>query len=140
MASFFKSLYFYMANPLLLWVALLFRYPVFIWLILAEYQEQVLMFSLINRFRTLNKLSSLVYLDLHGGFLDPEELKVIQNALGGKVQLNKFKFSSVARPTVGPRRSSIWGLRVRDWRNRSMDFWLSCQIDLIWLCFCDYRV
>lgn len=64
--------------------------------------------------RALNKLSSLVYLDLHGGFLDTEELKVIQTALGGRVQINKFKFSSVARPTVGPRRSSIWGLRVRD--------------------------
>lgn len=64
--------------------------------------------------RKLQKLNSLAYLDIHGGFIDTEEIKIIQGALGAKVGINKFKFSSVARPTVGIRRTSIWGLKVRD--------------------------
>lgn len=30
------------------------------------------------------------------------------------IGINKFIHSSVARPTVMPRRTSIWGLRTRD--------------------------
>jgi F-box and leucine-rich repeat protein 1 (S-phase kinase-associated protein 2) len=30
------------------------------------------------------------------------------------IQVNKYPFSSIARPTTGIRRTSIWGLRVRD--------------------------
>ncbi|KAJ8965854.1 hypothetical protein NQ317_017396 [Molorchus minor] len=62
----------------------------------------------------LRKVYSLSYLDIHGGYIDTEELKVVQDGLGAKVQINKFKFSSVARPTVGLKRSSIWNMRVRD--------------------------
>ncbi|KAJ8920214.1 hypothetical protein NQ315_011875 [Exocentrus adspersus] len=62
----------------------------------------------------LKKLFNLAYLDIHGGYIDPEELKTVQDSLGARVQINKFKFSSVARPTVGMRRSSIWNMRVRD--------------------------
>lgn len=62
----------------------------------------------------LKTLRSLAYLDIHGGYIDQQELKVVQEALGSKVHINKFKFSSVARPTVGPKRSSIWGLSTRD--------------------------
>ena len=30
------------------------------------------------------------------------------------IEINKFMFTSVARPTVGIKRTSIWNLRVRD--------------------------
>ncbi|KAF7279944.1 S-phase kinase-associated protein 2-like [Rhynchophorus ferrugineus] len=62
----------------------------------------------------LRKLINLSYLDIHGGYIDGAELKEVENDLGGSVQINQFKFSSVARPTVGMRRSSIWNMRVRD--------------------------
>lgn len=51
---------------------------------------------------------------MHGGYVDTDELKRVEEHLGKKVNINKFKFSSVARPTVGARRSSIWGQCVRD--------------------------
>lgn len=63
---------------------------------------------------TLKKLANLNYLDVHGGYIEENELKEVQNVLGAGVQINQFKFSSVARPTVGMRRSSIWNMRVRD--------------------------
>ncbi|XP_017774518.1 PREDICTED: S-phase kinase-associated protein 2 isoform X2 [Nicrophorus vespilloides] len=63
---------------------------------------------------TLKKVKSLVYLDVHGGYIDYTELRIIQDGLGSHIHINKFKFSSVARPTVGARRSSIWNMRVRD--------------------------
>ncbi|KAF5306975.1 hypothetical protein FQR65_LT07197 [Abscondita terminalis] len=62
----------------------------------------------------LESIKSLMYLDVHGDHIDASELEAIQKSLGSNVKINKFKFSSVARPTVGPRRLSIWGLRVRD--------------------------
>ena len=30
------------------------------------------------------------------------------------LKLNKFPFSSIARPTTGVHRTSLWGLRVRE--------------------------
>ncbi|KAF2900448.1 hypothetical protein ILUMI_05743 [Ignelater luminosus] len=68
-------------------------------------------------YRSLQRLkvmNSLRYLDIHGGYIEAAELELVQNALGERVDINKFKFSSIARPTVGQRRTSIWGLRVRD--------------------------
>lgn len=62
----------------------------------------------------LRKLVNLSYLDVHGGYIDGDDLKEVQRDLGPIVQINQFKFSSVARPTVGLRRSSIWNMRVRD--------------------------
>ncbi|CAG9819243.1 unnamed protein product [Phaedon cochleariae] len=62
----------------------------------------------------LKKLFNLSYLDIHGGYVDIDELRLVQEGLGARVQINKFKFSSVARPTVGMRRTSIWNMRVRD--------------------------
>lgn len=59
-------------------------------------------------------MKSLRYLDVHGGYIEDSDLEAVQNALGERVDINKFKFSSIARPTVGTRRTSIWGLRVRD--------------------------
>ncbi|XP_019867241.1 S-phase kinase-associated protein 2 isoform X2 [Aethina tumida] len=61
----------------------------------------------------LKKSRNLAFLDIHG-FIDRTEVRAIQDGLGSQVQLNKFIFSSVARPTVGMRRTSIWNMRVRD--------------------------
>ncbi|XP_049762937.1 S-phase kinase-associated protein 2 [Schistocerca cancellata] len=60
----------------------------------------------------LASVTSLAYLDIFNLFQKPA-LAAIQLKLPN-VEINKFLFSSVARPTVGIRRTSIWGLRVRD--------------------------
>ncbi|XP_011495682.1 PREDICTED: S-phase kinase-associated protein 2 isoform X2 [Ceratosolen solmsi marchali] len=54
----------------------------------------------------------LRYLDIFG-LISDELLKTFQ-AKCDSVEINKFQYSAVARPTVGVRRTSIWGLRVRD--------------------------
>ncbi|CAK9796887.1 S-phase kinase-associated protein 2 [Anthophora plagiata] len=61
---------------------------------------------------TLAYMPSLLYLDVFG--LIPEPVLKTLQVTCGETQLNKFLYSSVARPTVGVRRTSIWGLRVRD--------------------------
>ncbi|XP_076238949.1 S-phase kinase-associated protein 2 isoform X2 [Calliopsis andreniformis] len=61
---------------------------------------------------TLTYMPSLLYLDVFGLMSEPV-LKTLQVTCS-ETQLNKFLYSSVARPTVGVRRTSIWGLRVRD--------------------------
>ena len=73
---------------------------------------------------------TLLYLNVFGLLREPamEELK--ERLQGGKlssivnyikytycflgIEINKFMFTSVARPTVGIKRTSIWNLRVRD--------------------------
>lgn len=57
-------------------------------------------------------LPRLRFLDIFG--LISEELLKSFQAKCEKVEINKFLYSAVARPTVGVRRTSIWGLRVRD--------------------------
>ncbi|XP_059611918.1 S-phase kinase-associated protein 2 [Phlebotomus argentipes] len=57
-------------------------------------------------------MPSLNYLDIFG-MLSDNQLKVIINSLSS-IGINKFINSAVARPTVGTRRTSIWGLRTRD--------------------------
>jgi F-box and leucine-rich repeat protein 1 (S-phase kinase-associated protein 2) len=54
----------------------------------------------------------LQYLHMFGVLKEPalEELK----SRLPKIVINKFLFSSVARPTVGLKRTSIWGVRARD--------------------------
>ncbi|XP_033338576.2 S-phase kinase-associated protein 2 [Megalopta genalis] len=65
-----------------------------------------------STYQKLSYMPSLLYLDIFG-LMSEQILKNLQ--LGcGETQLNKFLYSSVARPTVGVRRTSIWGLRVRD--------------------------
>ncbi|XP_023723002.1 S-phase kinase-associated protein 2 isoform X2 [Cryptotermes secundus] len=60
----------------------------------------------------LSSVSSLMYLDVFN-LMSEQSLANLQDNLR-EVDVNKFLFSSVARPTVGIRRTSIWGLRVRD--------------------------
>ncbi|KAL0277061.1 UNVERIFIED_CONTAM: hypothetical protein PYX00_004478 [Menopon gallinae] len=65
-----------------------------------------------SSFMMLKNVESLMYLDVFG-LMKEEELNELKNELAD-VAINQFPFSSVARPTVGLRRTSIWGLRVRD--------------------------
>jgi F-box and leucine-rich repeat protein 1 (S-phase kinase-associated protein 2) len=53
-----------------------------------------------------------MYLDVFN-LMSEQSIANLQDNLP-EVDVNKFLFSSVARPTVGIRRTSIWGLRVRD--------------------------
>lgn len=57
-------------------------------------------------------MPSLMFLDVFGLMAEPILESLRANC--GDTEINKFLYSSVARPTVGVRRTSIWGLRVRD--------------------------
>ncbi|XP_052872894.1 S-phase kinase-associated protein 2 [Anopheles cruzii] len=57
-------------------------------------------------------LESLLFLDIFG-LMSDATLVAVQNALGS-IGINKFYHSSIARPTIGSRRTSIWGLRTRE--------------------------
>lgn len=57
-------------------------------------------------------MSTLTYLDIFGMLTD-SALEMLERTFS-KIGINKFIHSSVARPTVGTRRTSIWGLRTRD--------------------------
>ena len=60
----------------------------------------------------LQDCARLRYLNVYG-ILRQKALDELAIQLAG-VTLNKFPFSSVARPTVGIKRTSIWGMRVRE--------------------------
>lgn len=65
--------------------------------------------------RTLSCLASLPRLQAVDcfGMLGDNPLQELKEKLQG-VQVNSFPFSSIARPTTGLRRTSIWGQRVRE--------------------------
>ena len=60
----------------------------------------------------LDKLSKLKYLNVFGVMKDGalEELR----AYLGSVDINKYCYSSIAKPTVGIKRTSIWNQRTRE--------------------------
>ncbi|CAH0730863.1 unnamed protein product, partial [Brenthis ino] len=60
----------------------------------------------------LSCLPALQYLEVWGTLQAPS-LAALRAALPA-IQLNHFMFSAIARPTVGARRTSVWGLRTRD--------------------------
>ncbi|XP_046976194.1 S-phase kinase-associated protein 2-like [Vanessa cardui] len=60
----------------------------------------------------LSGMTSLQYLEVWG-MLQSGSLNTLRKALPA-IQLNQFMFSAIARPTIGTRRTSIWGLRTRD--------------------------
>lgn len=80
----------------------------------------IIEFILINKcylnvfvhFREIHKLQALAFLDIFG-VLSDQALNILGNC-APHIGINKFKNSAVARPTVGSRRTSIWGLRTRD--------------------------
>ena len=61
----------------------------------------------------LEKLSKLKYLNVFGVMKDGalEELR----AYLGSVDINKYCYSSIAKPTVGIKRTSIWNQRTREY-------------------------
>lgn len=60
----------------------------------------------------LTACPTLLYLNVFGLLREPA-LEELKERLQG-IEINKFMFTSVARPTVGIKRTSIWNLRVRD--------------------------
>lgn len=81
-----------------------------------EYSTNVF-FSLCSS-RKFQK-SELLYLDVFG-MLNDSMLQTLRAKLPN-IEINKFYFSSVARPTVGIRRTSIWSLKVREWAFRAFN-------------------
>ena len=72
--------------------------------------DALLSLSLLDRL--LGNILTLLALDVFG-MLKESALVQLHEALPN-IEINKFPFSSIARPTTGVRRTSIWGLRVRD--------------------------
>ncbi|XP_055617887.1 S-phase kinase-associated protein 2 [Toxorhynchites rutilus septentrionalis] len=66
----------------------------------------------VTSYLQLTELNSLLFLDVFG-LLTPQAITMLQTSFPS-VGINKFMHSSVARPTVGTRRTSIWGIRTRD--------------------------
>ncbi|KAM3955159.1 S-phase kinase-associated protein 2 [Aphomia sociella] len=60
----------------------------------------------------LANMPALQFLDVWG-MLPTKSLNALKAALPA-IQINQFMFSAIARPTVGAKRTSIWGLRTRD--------------------------
>ncbi|XP_017081738.2 S-phase kinase-associated protein 2 [Drosophila eugracilis] len=65
-----------------------------------------------TRFIELKGMPCLTYLDIFG-MLSDAAMEVLEKQMP-KMGINKFIHSSVSRPTVGTRRTSVWGLRTRD--------------------------
>lgn len=60
----------------------------------------------------LTRMPSLGFFNVFGIF-ESTGIEELKDQLG-QIEVNKFLFSSIARPTVGIKRTSLWGLRVRD--------------------------
>jgi len=60
----------------------------------------------------LSSCPTLLYLNVFGLLRDPAMVELRQRLKG--IEINKFLFTSIARPTVGIKRTSIWNLRVRE--------------------------
>lgn len=56
-------------------------------------------------------LPSIKHLNIFGLFHDS---KIESLRKSSEIGVNMLRFSSVARPTVGNKRTSIWNIRVRD--------------------------
>ncbi|XP_018783482.1 PREDICTED: S-phase kinase-associated protein 2 isoform X1 [Bactrocera latifrons] len=65
-----------------------------------------------SAYMELNNLPTLTYLDIFG-MLSETGMELLEQNFPN-IGINKFIHSSVARPTVGTRRTSVWGLRTRD--------------------------
>ncbi|KAI5698723.1 hypothetical protein M8J75_011169 [Diaphorina citri] len=63
----------------------------------------------------MSSKTSLKYFNIYG-LLHEKQIEILQKNCA-HVGINKNKFSFIARPTVGDKRTSIWGYRVRDSNN-----------------------
>ncbi|XP_048760343.1 S-phase kinase-associated protein 2-like [Ostrea edulis] len=66
----------------------------------------------VHNIRELAQHTSLTEVEVFGMFRDGTMEQLKQEMVN--VELNRYPFSSVARPTTGIRMTSLWGLRVRD--------------------------
>uniref|UniRef100_A0A182IZJ0 F-box domain-containing protein n=1 Tax=Anopheles atroparvus TaxID=41427 RepID=A0A182IZJ0_ANOAO len=66
----------------------------------------------VTSYLSLADLRSLRFLDLFG-LMSENAIATLELSFAS-VGINKFYHSSVARPTVGSRRTSIWGVRTRE--------------------------
>ena len=80
---------------------------VFKWIYISEK-------SLCFYISSLKQLRHLNSLDIFG-VVDERGLQKLNSLLGSSIVLNQQRFSYVARPTYGLRRTSVWGLRTRPW-------------------------
>lgn len=53
----------------------------------------------------LERMPRMEYLDI---------FSLLPKSVPNKLKINKFLFSSIARPTIGNQSGTIWGLRVRN--------------------------
>ncbi|CAH1772553.1 unnamed protein product [Owenia fusiformis] len=66
----------------------------------------------LSSFMLLGGVHTLLAFDVFGMMKD-SSIKTLKQNLKN-IEINKFPFSSIARPTTGIRRSSVWSLRARD--------------------------
>ncbi|XP_035911602.1 S-phase kinase-associated protein 2 [Anopheles stephensi] len=66
----------------------------------------------VTAYLHLCSVKTLRFLDLFG-LVSDQAIETLRHSLKD-VGINKYYHSSVARPTVGTKRTSIWGLRTRD--------------------------
>uniref|UniRef100_A0A182SJE1 S-phase kinase-associated protein 2 n=1 Tax=Anopheles maculatus TaxID=74869 RepID=A0A182SJE1_9DIPT len=66
----------------------------------------------VTAYLQLSAVKTLRFLDLFG-LVSDQAIDTLRHSLRD-VGINKYYHSSVARPTVGTKRTSIWGLRTRD--------------------------
>jgi len=61
----------------------------------------------------LNRLNNLIAIDIFN-ILKEKSIETLRSCIPSLQHINSYPFSSIARPIVGFRRSSIWGRRIRD--------------------------
>ncbi|XP_031620766.1 S-phase kinase-associated protein 2 [Contarinia nasturtii] len=66
----------------------------------------------VSAYLEIYQLKALQFIDVFG-VLSDQALSILSEKFP-HIGVNKYKHSAVARPTVGSRRTSIWGLRTRD--------------------------
>jgi F-box and leucine-rich repeat protein 1 (S-phase kinase-associated protein 2) len=79
------------------------------YLLLLGYHSEHLNYFIV---RSLKQSRHLTSLDIFG-VVDDRGLQKLHSLLGSSIALNQQRFSYVARPTYGLRRTSVWGLRTR---------------------------
>lgn len=61
----------------------------------------------------LNRLNNLIAIDLFN-ILKEKSIETLKSCMPQLLYINRCPFSSIARPIVGYRRTSIWGYRLND--------------------------
>jgi F-box and leucine-rich repeat protein 1 (S-phase kinase-associated protein 2) len=62
----------------------------------------------------LSRLTTLIAIDLFNIIKNNKSIKTLKTCIPSLVNVNQYPFSSIARPIIGFRRTSIWGNRLND--------------------------